>query len=180
MNSEVVTFQGVGTAGPGPLSTNAFLENAIRNRLNSMVGSVESVRVRTIGAALNEIVEFTVGMHVVCGSNRNVIGRYILAALEREADGIPYPLVWRANIQAIGSSGNCSPAPDLVGQGSQFVPIHQGGQLATVNVQIPPDDTTVATGGSGFIESIKAGVASYDTLTLILLGLAAVLVVRKL
>ena len=180
MNSEVVTFQGVGTAGPGPLSTNAFLENAIRNRLNSTVGSVESVRVRTIGAALNEIVEFTVGMHVVCGSNRNVIGRYILAALEREADGIPYPLVWRANIRAIGSSGNCSPGADLVGGGSQFVPIHQGGTLATVNVQIPPDNTTVTTSGGGIVDSITDAVKSTDTTLLILLGLAAFLVARRI
>ena len=177
MSYETVTFQGTGTAGPGPLTTNAWLQSAIHERLNRTVGSTDSVTVRTIGGALNEIVEFTIRMQVTCGSDRAVIGRYILNALEQRSAQYNYPLIWRANIRATGSNGLCGSAPDLIAGGSQFVPIHQGGNLATVNVQIPPDNTTVATGG--IVDSITESVKEIDTTTWLLIGLAAVLILRR-
>lgn len=68
-------------------------------------------------------------------------------------------------------------APDLVGSASTFSPTVRGGQLATVNVPISfDDDPATVKPGAGVLDTIKG----LDTTTMVLIGLAAVLVLKRL
>lgn len=183
-SSRIVTFRGTGTSFPTAFSGDGWLRDAIRNKLNSRIGTVESVTVETFFAGLNRIANFTVRMHVMCSTDATVIARMIRDVLAERDATYNVPLVERAQINVVGlsSCGNTS-GPDLVAGGSVFnptvLPTYQGGDLATVNIPIPPDDTTVSTGG-GIVDSITSAVKGIDTTLLIVLGLAAFLVARKI
>lgn len=163
MSQEVATFSGL-------LTGMGFNDDSIARVIREHGFDVESFSTSR-SSYLSNIHSFTVRVRQECGANRQTISNGIRNVL---ANVIGFSSV---SIRFVVSSG--CPQPDLVGGGSIFQPsVYQGGQLATVNVPIPPDDTTVATGG--IVDSITSAVKGYDTLTLVLLGLAAVLVVRKL
>ena len=162
MSQEVATFSGL-------LTGMGFNDETIGRVIREHGLNVESFSTSR-SSYLSNIHSYTVRVRQDCGANRQAIASGIRNVL---ANVIGFSSV---TIRFVVSSG--CPQPDLVGGGSTFQPIYQGGQLATVNVPIPPDDTTVATGG--IADSITSAVKGFDTLTLVLLGLAAVLVVRKL
>lgn len=123
-------------------------------------------------------VNFTLVLNAACDNRSNAT---LAAGLKGtiEASGIAD----RMTIRHVRSE-TCGGNPDLVGGGSVFTPTVRtpqtikAGALATVNVPISFDDDPAVKGNEniGWLDTIKG----LDTTTMVLLGLAAVLVLKRL
>lgn len=160
---ETARFAGAFTAMGFPLS-------AVRERIERNGWGVSAISVTSAGAFTN-VYNFTVSINAVCGMNKDVISTGIIASL-MDMGAVDVTCRWLA------SSGNCGGNPDLIGQASTVTvrppTTVKAGELAVVNVPISFDDDVQQ--GVGFLDTLKG----IDTTTWLILGLAAVLVVKKL
>ena len=160
---ETARFAGEFTSWGGPLS-------AVRDRIENNGWGVEAWSAIPAGGFTN-VVNYTVSIRAECGMNKAVIAEGVKQSIEDSG-------AVRVTCRFLASNG--CPRPDLVGSGTVFqtppVPTVNAGALATVNVPISFDDDKTVQQGVGFLDTLKG----FDTTTLVLLGLAAVLVLKKL
>lgn len=153
----------------GTFTAWGFPESAVRDRIERNGWGVTAISVTSAGGFTN-VHNYTVSINAVCGMNKETIAEGIRGSL-RDMGAVNVTCRW------VASSGNCNGNPDLIGQSTiPQMPTVRGGQLATVNVPISFDDDPAAAKSGGFLDTLKG----FDTTTLVLLGLAAVLVLKKL
>lgn len=120
-------------------------------------------------------VNFTIVLNALCDSRSNAsLAAGMTATLE--ASGYADRITMR-HVRSESCGGN----PDLIAAGSTVTIRNtphtvNAGNVATVNVPISFDDDPKAGENIGFLQTLKG----LDTTTMVLLGLAAVLVVKKL
>lgn len=119
---------------------------------------------------------YTVSIRAECGMNKDVIALGIKRSIE-DTNALT------VTCRFLASSG--CPRPDLIAGGSTVTirtpnaaPVQtiRGGNVATVNVPISFDDDPKAGENIGFLDTLKG----LDTTTMVLIGLAAVLVLKRL
>lgn len=154
----------------GTFTAMGFPESAVRSRIEQNGWGVTAISVTSAGGFTN-VHNYTVSINAVCGMNKETIAEGIRGSL-RDMGAVNVTCRWLA------SSGNCGGNPNVIGQTTvfQMPQTVRGGQLATVNVPISFDDDPPAGQKAGWLDTVKG----LDTTTLILLGLAAVLVLKKI